>query len=37
MVYWPDEGEGFHWVVESKTKKGWNRFTEHHYLPFEAE
>ncbi|MDH5642927.1 MAG: hypothetical protein OEY63_01910 [Gemmatimonadota bacterium] len=33
MVYWPDESEGFRWVVESKTKKGWNRFVEHHYLP----
>lgn len=31
MVYWPDDGEGFHWVVESKSKKGWNRFTDHHY------
>lgn len=31
MVYWPDDVEGFHWVVESKTKKGWNRFVEHHY------
>lgn len=37
MVYWPDEEEGFHWVVESKTKKGWNRFSEHHYLPATAE
>jgi hypothetical protein len=35
MVYWPDEEEGFHWVVESKTKKGWNRFTEHHYLQMD--
>jgi hypothetical protein len=33
MVYWPDDETGFHWVVESKTKKGWNRFTNHHYLP----
>ena len=33
QVYWPDEKEGFHWVVESKTKKGWNRFVHHHYLP----
>lgn len=33
MVYWPDEEAGFRWAVESKTKKGWNRFTEHHYLP----
>ena len=31
MAYWPGE-EGFYWVVESKTKKGWNRFTEHHYV-----
>jgi hypothetical protein len=31
MIYWPDEDEGFHWAVESKTKKGWRRFTEHHY------
>jgi len=31
MIYWPDEDRGFHWAVESKTKKGWNRFTEHHY------
>jgi len=33
MAYWPDGMGGFHWVVESKTKKGWNRFTEHHYRP----
>ena len=33
MIYWPDEEEGFHWAVESKTKKGWNRFTTHHYFP----
>lgn len=31
MAYWPAEGGGFHWVVESKTKKGWNRFVNHHY------
>jgi hypothetical protein len=31
MVYWPDPVEGFRWAVESKSKKGWNRFTEHHY------
>ena len=33
QVYWPDEAQGFHWVVESQTKKGWNRFVDHHYLP----
>ncbi len=31
MVYWPSTDEGFNWAVESKTKKGWNRFTIHHY------
>lgn len=31
MIYWPDEEAGFYWAVESQTKKGWNRFTEHHY------
>ena len=31
MAYWPDEGGGFRWVVESRTKKGWNRFVEHAY------
>ena len=33
MVYWPDPEGGFNWAVESKTKKGWNRFTHHHYHP----
>jgi hypothetical protein len=32
MIYWPDVESGFHWAVESKVKKGWNRFTQHHYL-----
>lgn len=36
QVYWPDDDEGFHWVVESKTKKGWNRFVQHHYKPVSA-
>lgn len=31
MIFWPAEGAGFHWAVEAKTKKGWKRFTEHHY------
>lgn len=35
MAYWPDEDGGFHWVVESKTKKGWNRFVDHHYHSFQ--
>lgn len=32
MIYWPDEANGFFWAVESKNKKGWNRFTLHHYF-----
>ena len=31
MAYWPAQGGGFHWVVESQTKKGWKRFVEHLY------
>lgn len=31
MIYWPDDADGFYWAVESKNKKGWHRFTEHHY------
>jgi hypothetical protein len=33
QAYWPDAEVGFHWVVESRTKKGWNRFVHHHYRP----
>ena len=33
MIYWPSAEGGIHWAVESRSKKGWNRFTEHHYLP----
>jgi hypothetical protein len=33
MVYWPADAGGFHWAVESKTKKGWKRFVEHLYRP----
>jgi hypothetical protein len=36
MIYWPDEVEGIHWAVESRNKKGWNRFTNHHYKAVEA-
>jgi hypothetical protein len=31
MIYWPEPDGSFNWAVESKTKKGWNRFTKHHY------
>jgi hypothetical protein len=31
MAYWPDDADGYYWAVESKNKKGWKRFTEHHY------
>jgi hypothetical protein len=33
MAYWPDGGGGFFFAVESKNKKGWRRFLEHHYRP----
>ena len=32
-IYWPASDVGFYWAVESRTKKGWNRFVEHHYFP----
>jgi hypothetical protein len=35
-IYWPDSENGFYWAVESHTKKGWNRFVEHHYLPVSS-
>ena len=35
MIYWPDEKEGFYWAVEAKNKKGWKRFTLHHYKKLE--
>ena len=33
QVYWPDADEGLRWAVESHSRKGWNRFVEHHYVP----
>ncbi len=33
QIYWPNENRGFDWAVEAKSKKGWKRFTEHHYVP----
>jgi hypothetical protein len=31
MIYWPNEDGSVNWAVESKTKKGWNRFAHHIY------
>jgi hypothetical protein len=31
QVFWPDEKEGMLWAVEARNKKGWNRFSLHHY------
>ena len=31
FIYWPGDEGTIHWAVESKTKKGWNRFTKHTY------
>jgi hypothetical protein len=33
QIYWPNADGGFDWAVEAKSKKGWKRFTEHHYAP----
>lgn len=33
QAYWPAKDDGFYWVVESKTKKGWNRFVHQHFTP----
>lgn len=33
FAYWPDEGDGFYWAAEAKTKKGWRRMSYHHYRP----
>jgi hypothetical protein len=35
ILYWPlnDSRPGFHFAVESKTQKGWNRFLEQKFVP----
>lgn len=33
QVFLPDKKAGMRWAIESRTRKGWNRFTEHHYRP----
>jgi hypothetical protein len=37
FVYWPETENSMNWIVESKTKKGWNRFTEHRYSRSDEE
>ena len=37
MIYWPGENGTLMWAVESKTKRGWNRFSLHQYEPISAE
>ena len=38
MIYWPLDGDepGFHFAVESRTRKGWSRFLRHTYRPAVA-
>lgn len=31
MLYWPDDEAGFWFAVESRAKRGWNRFLEQHF------
>lgn len=33
QVFWPADSGGMHWIVESRTKKGWRRIADHHYRP----
>jgi hypothetical protein len=33
QVFWPGENGQMNWAVESRNKKGWKRFTIHHYRP----
>ncbi len=36
QTYWPGEDGTIKWAVESKTKKGWNRFVEHTFKQIDA-
>ena len=36
MVFWPSSEGGVYWAVESKGKKGWKRFVEHHFVRAEG-
>lgn len=31
QVFWPDKEAGMLWAVEARNKKGWSRFSLHHY------
>ena len=33
QIFWPHEQDGMLWAVEARNKKGWNRFSLHHYRP----
>ena len=33
QIFWPDAEDGLRWAVEARNRKGWNRFSEHHYRP----
>lgn len=33
QTYWPGDDGAISWCVESRTRKGWNRFVEHTYEP----
>lgn len=35
QAYWPADDGAVYWVVESKTKRGWNRFVRHCYRRVE--
>jgi hypothetical protein len=33
QIFWPNDEGGMNWAVEARNKKGWNRFSLHHYRP----
>ncbi|MEP6848691.1 MAG: hypothetical protein ABI999_07530 [Acidobacteriota bacterium] len=37
MTYWPETEDTMNWAVESKSKKGWNRFAQHLYSKVEPD
>ncbi|MFO1125236.1 MAG: hypothetical protein U1E25_08145 [Methylocystis sp.] len=36
MLYWPHEETGFWFAVEARSKKGWKRFLQQHFVPEAA-
>ncbi len=37
QIYWPGEDGDLRWAVESRNKKGFNRFVDHSYYPHVSD